>query len=108
MAAVQYFSNDEMNAELDALGVTYAPNLRRHFKINRIRAYCAPSRGEADMQRAEQSIGLLRRSEAASQGPGEEFMQDLSASTGMDEGSLRMLYQQTKDQLRANLDRRRI
>ena len=60
------------------------------------------------MQRAEHNIGLLRRSEAASHGPGEEFIRELSASTGMDEVSIRMLYQQTNDQLRANLDRSRI
>ena len=30
LAVLQDYSNDELDAELDALGLTYAPNLRRH------------------------------------------------------------------------------
>ena len=62
LAILQDYSNDELDAELDALGVTYAPNLRRFPNINMIRAYCAPSPGEVELQRVDRNIGLLRRS----------------------------------------------
>ena len=65
------YTDDDIDAELRPLGINHPSNLSRHAQINLILNYYAPSRGEADMQRAEQNIGLLRRSEAASRGPGE-------------------------------------
>ena len=86
LSVLRDYSDDEIDAELRHLGINHPANLRRHAKINMILHRCAPSHSEADVQRAQENLDMVRRSQFGSSYAvqSEEFFQELSASTGIE------------------------
>ena len=66
LSVLRDYSDDEIDAELRDLGINHPANLRRHAKINMILYRCAPSHSETDMQRGQDNLDMLRRSQFGS------------------------------------------
>ena len=95
MQVLRDYTDDEIDAELRHLGINHPANLSRHAKINLIMNYYAPSRGEAEMQRAQENLEMLRR------GNIEVVIQEMAASTGMEVKHIRALFAWSNDTLKS-------
>ena len=101
MAVLRDYSDDEIDAELRRLRRSHPANFSRHAKINLTHNYYyAPSRGEAEMQRAQENLEMLRR------GSNEAVIQEMAANTGMEVELLRAFLAWSNDTLKAELTRR--
>ena len=110
LSVLRDYSDDEIDAELRHLGINHPATLRRHAQINIIRNRCAPSHSETDMQRAQDNLDMLRRSQFGSSYAvqSEEFFHELSASTGMAVEKIRALHRCTNAVLKAELTSRNL